>query len=365
MNSRSSHVVVIGGGAVGCAVAFALARSGVRTTLVEPDPFGAHASGKNPGNLNPILNAPPSLVPFALESFSRHLALAEELARLGCGRYALEPVRRLLLAFDPSEDEGLLDLSRAFEGRDGFSARPLEPEALRKLEPRLSVDVRTGLLVLGNMSVDARALTCALASGAVRLGAQLVRDRVRNLDTASGRVTGVHLGGGVLPCEAIVLATGPWVSETRRWLGVSLPIEPVKGQMLRMRLSGEGLRFDFSHGDIALYRRGRDEIWVGVTKERDGLDETPTEDGRAHLMAGAVRMLPDMARAVLLEHCAAARPQGPSGLPIVGKAAGWDNVFVANGGGIKGILLCTGIAQAIHDLLLVGSTRMPLAFQAA
>ena len=63
MIAPSSHVVVVGGGIIGCAVAFALARSGLRITLVEPDPFGAHASGNNPGNLNPFLNTPPALVP--------------------------------------------------------------------------------------------------------------------------------------------------------------------------------------------------------------------------------------------------------------------------------------------------------------
>jgi glycine oxidase len=91
-----------------------------------------------------------------------------------------------------------------------------------------------------------------------------------------------------------------------------------------------------------------------------GLDETPTEQGRAYLMAGAIQILPDMARASLLEHCASVRPQGPSGLPIVGETPGWDNVYVANGGGIKGVLLSMGIAQAIHDLLLAGRSALPL-----
>lgn len=365
MTSRSAQVLVVGGGAVGCAVAFVLARAGLRATLIEPDPFGAHASGKNPGNLNPLLNTPPSLVPLALESFRLHAALATELAQLGCPAYELEPVERILLAFEPSEAARLLELPRAFEGHEGFSAEPLAPAALRRLEPRLSGDALAGVLVLGNRSVNARAFTRALAEGAARLGAAFVRDRVLDLETESGRVTGVRTSGGRLPCDAVVLATGPWVVETRRWLGLALPVEPVKGQMLRMRLPGAAPRFDISHGDIALYRRGRGEVWVGVTKEPAGLDETPTEEGRAHLMAGAVRLMPDMAGAALIEHCAAARPQGPSGLPVVGQAPGWDNVVVANGGGIKGILLCAGMAQAVCDLLLAGGTSMPLQFQAA
>ena len=360
MISRSSHVVVVGGGIVGCAIAFVLARAGVRVTLIEPDPFGAHASGKNPGNLNPILNTSASLMPLALDSFRRHIALAGELAALGCKGYALAPVERILLAFEEPQCKQLQDTSQLWEGREGFSGRLLDPKAVRKLVPGVSEDMRAGLLISGNMSVDSRELVCALGQGAARLGAEIVHGRVDKLETASGRVTGVRVAGGGIACDAIVLATGPWVAETRTWLGMSLPVELVKGQMLKMRLPGAGPRYDLSHGEISLYRRGDDEIWVGVTKEQAGLDETPTEQGRAYLMAGAIRILPDMARAILLEHCASVRPQGPSGLPIVGEAPGLDNVYVANGGGIKGVLLSMGIAQAIHDLLLAGRSALPL-----
>src|SRR5262249_27870201 len=177
-----------------------------------------------------------------------------------------------------------------------------------------------------------------------------------------------RIGEARLACETIVLATGPWVCQTQRWLGSSLPIEPVKGEMLRMRLPGEGLRLDLSHGDISLYRRG-EGAGVGGGGEEAGepgiLDEARSEEGRARLMAGAMRILPGMERAELLEHCAAVRPQGPSGLPILGRLSEWENVFVANGGGIKGILLCTGMAQAMQELLVHGGARMATAFQAA
>lgn len=364
MISRSSHVVVVGGGIIGTAVAYVLARSRIRVTLVEPDAFGAHASGKNPGNLNPILNASPSMIPFALDSFRRHLVLAEELAALGCERYALEPVQRILVALDETDCEKLESLSRLFDGREGFSARLLDSKALREREPRLSAEVLLGLLVLGNMSVDSRALTRTLAEGAERLGAELRRGRVRALATTDGRVKAVGLEGDEIPCDAVVLATGPWVAETQAWLGVTLPIEPVKGQMLKMRLPGAPLAYDFSHGAISLYRRGKDEVWVGVTTEKAGPDESLTREGLQILRAGAERIMPEMARATLIEHCASVRPQAPSGLPILGRAPGCENAYVANGGGTKGVLLGPAIAQAIHDLLLTGRTPLSHGFQA-
>jgi glycine/D-amino acid oxidase-like deaminating enzyme len=50
----------------------------------------------------------------------------------------------------------------------------------------------------------------------------------------------------------------------------------------------------------------------------------------------------------------------PNGLPVFGPAVGWNNVFVANGGGTKGMLLCTGIGNAIRDLIFTGKTTLPV-----
>ena len=71
--------------------------------------------------------------------------------------------------------------------------------------------------------------------------------------------------------------------------------------------------------------------------------------------------MPAIRDAVLIEPLASLRPMTPTGLPVVGPAPGWNNVFVASGGGIKGMLLCTGIGVAIRDLVLTGKTTVPVA----
>ncbi len=360
MKSVSLSVVVIGGGVFGCATAYYLAKRGAKTTLIERDDFGDHASGKNPGNLNPIHGSPPELVSFALKSLQLHLALAAELADLGCADYDLQPVKRILLAFDEPERKGLEAAAKAFEGVPGLSASGLDADAILRLDPRLSSEVVAGLLVEGNMSVNSHAFNRALAEGAARSGATLLRNKVIGLETADDRIIGVRTPDGAIACDAVVLATGPWVGETREWLGFDQPVMPVKGEMLRMRLPGEGLQYDFTRGMISLYRRGRDECWIGVTREHAGFDETPTEAGRLHLLEAAARIMPAVRQAVLLEHAASLRPMSPSGLPLVGRVPGWGNAYVANGGGIKGMLLCTGVGQAISEIILDGATRLPI-----
>ena len=115
------RVVIVGGGVFGCCAAYELARSGARVSLIERDATGAHASGRNPGNLNPILGAVPALVPFALESFRLHRELATALAAGGTASYALEPVKRVLVAFDEKDEDELHAVERAFAGHPSFA----------------------------------------------------------------------------------------------------------------------------------------------------------------------------------------------------------------------------------------------------
>jgi glycine/D-amino acid oxidase-like deaminating enzyme len=130
--------------------------------------------------------------------------------------------------------------------------------------------------------------------------------------------------------------------------------------MLRLRLRDRNLSHDFTHGLISLYRRGDDEVWVGVTREQAGFDESATESGRRTLIDGAARIMPAIRDARMIEQLAALRPMTRSTLPIVGRAAGWSNVYIANGGGIKGMLLATGIGAAIRDLVVNGTTALPV-----
>jgi glycine oxidase len=358
----SQRVIVVGGGVIGCSVAYELAKAGANVALIERDGIGSHASGRNPGNLNPILGAEPALVPLALESLRLHRALVPELAALGCAPYRFEPVKRVLLAFDGRDRTELDDTARVFAAHPEFGAKRLTSPQLRSLEPRLSDTAVEGLLIEGNESVDSLALTRALAQGAQKAGAARLPSRLSGIRHERKRsVRGVYTESGELACDSLVLATGPWVSETRSWFGIELPVEPVKGEMLRLSLPGANVTHDFTHGIISIYRRGDDEVWVGVTRERCGFDERPTDDGKRRLIEGAARIMPAVREATLIEHLAALRPATPTGLPVIGRAPGWDNVFVANGGGIKGMLLSAGIGVAIRDLVMAGDTSMPVA----
>ena len=70
-------VVIVGGGVIGCASAYYLAKDGVKVLVIERDGIGAHASGYAAGGLNPLegKGIPGLLGPIAMESYRMHLRL--------------------------------------------------------------------------------------------------------------------------------------------------------------------------------------------------------------------------------------------------------------------------------------------------
>jgi glycine/D-amino acid oxidase-like deaminating enzyme len=71
--------------------------------------------------------------------------------------------------------------------------------------------------------------------------------------------------------------------------------------------------------------------------------------------------MPAIAEASLVQHTACLRPVAPDHLPIIGKAPGWDNVYLATGGAHKGILLSPAMGKAIADLITTGTTTLAIA----
>ena len=351
-------IAIVGGGIFGAAIAYVLTRDGFDVTLFEALSIGAHASSKNAGNLNPLHGTPSALLPFALESFRLHQAIAIGLAELKSAHYNLLPSHRILLELDNSKRKSLKKSTDLFTNTDGFSAEELDVEALHQIEPRLSQNVRFGILTKGSLAVDSYLLTMSLAQGAERLGAKYVYDSVLGVTKNGDRITGVKTYQERFACDEIIFATGPWLGETQACLDIDIDIEPVKGELLLMQLSGKPLEYDFTWGSTCLYKRRKNQVWVGGIFERSSFDMSPSLKNRESMLNQAAQIIPEIREARLLEHVVGLRPMTSSGLPLVGRVHKWQNAYLANGGGSKGVLLSVGIAQVIRDLLMEGKTNL-------
>ena len=204
----------------------------------------------------------------------------------------------------------------------------------------------------GSLSVDGAHLTRSIAEGSVRLNAVILRGAVSGVATQGAKVIGVRIGGDVVPCDDVVFATGPWIAGMKSWLGIDVAVEPVKGELLILQLPDGAPSHDVTFGSAALYRRRGDQVWVGGSMDRRGLDDAPSAEVKERLLDGASRLMPAIRQAALLAHVAALRPMTASDTPIAQLAEGWENVYIANGGGTKGVLLSVGIASKLCELLL-------------
>jgi glycine oxidase len=134
----------------------------------------------------------------------------------------------------------------------------------------------------------------------------------------------------------------------------------LKGEILRMALPGPALAHDILGPEVSLYSRADGLVWCGATTEWRGFDTEPSEAARQFLWQGAITLMPAMANARVVQHTVCLRPVAADGLPIIGKAPGCDNVYLATGGAKKGILLSPGIGKAIADLITEGQTPLSI-----
>jgi glycine/D-amino acid oxidase-like deaminating enzyme len=353
-------VVVVGAGITGAFAAYFLARAGASVTLLERDGVGAHASGRNPGGLNPLHGPgiPGPLQELALQSFRLHVEHWDEIESLSGRAFDRRRVERLHVALDEEDMRTLAAVADLHEEAAGFAGRLLDASEVLALEPRVTPRVTGGVLVDGNATVDPAAYTEAVVHAAVRLGVDLRTGEAVGLRRDGASACAVVLGrGGEIACDGVVVAPGAWASQASEWLGSALPLSPVKGELLLVE-TDIPLAADVSRGRLGAYQAGGSRIWLGGTEDDASFDSVPSASARERILAGIADLLPGLATGVVVRHVASLRPSTPDGLPVVGAVPGLENVFFAGGGGRKGMLLGSGLGRAVADLTTAGTTEV-------
>lgn len=167
-----------------------------------------------------------------------------------------------------------------------------------------------------------------------------------------GNVVGVNTAAGPILGDQVVLAAGAWSGEILGKLGLSLPVEPVKGQMILYKCASDFLSsMVLAKGRYAIPRRDG-HILIGSTLEHEGFDKTPTESALESLKASAVELIPALADAQVVGHWAGLRPGSPEGIPYIGEVPGFKGLWLNCGHYRNGLVLAPASCQLFADLLL-------------
>lgn len=338
----------MGGGIAGLTVAWELARRGVGVRLYEQGALGAGASGRNTGTL--LHQVEPEVAAMFRESVAVYSELLEGPVDFGWTRHD-----ELLLA----ADERQWGVARA--KADPLRAQGVRVEELSAddLHPWFGHAVRGGLLLPDVYALDANAVVHAVAEAARAAGATLVTGtRVGLVRARGGRVEGVVTDAGAVAADAVVLASGPWLTDLlpgapvragRGWLmrtarlpepvpwiveELSWPDQAVLGRAAAPQPLAElaGGPADTPVGEsFVICPQPGGEALLGASLSMSLRDAVEGVDAPRRMAQRALAVAPGLARtAAVTRAWSGLRPMTADGLPVVGPT-GIDGLYVHGG----------------------------------
>jgi glycine oxidase len=348
-------IVIVGAGVIGTAAAWRCAQRGLSVTLVDPDP-GRGAWRTAAGMLAPIteLHYTESVLSrLNLASLALYPDYAAELTeRTGLPTGYVE-CGTVEAAWDGADLHALRDL-HAFGASLGLTSHLLTGRELRELEPALAPGLPGGLLAEFDHQVDPRLMHAAQLRAALDLGVTVQVGTAR-LDVNAGRVTGVTIDDGTtLAADVVVLAAGAWSGQLD-----PVPVRPVKGQTLRLRLPGRNrlahvVRATIKGNTVYVVPRADGRFVVGASSEEAGFDLSPRAGAVYELLRDAQSIVPELGEAVLEEVCTGLRPGSADNAPLIGTSSVAGLIY-ATGHYRNGILLTPVTADAVAALIVDGA----------
>lgn len=362
----SSDVAVVGGGLIGCAIALRLVQQKVRVTVFERGEPGCEASTAGAGMIAPQgETAQPDLF-YELCAASRDLYpdFLAEVEEISGKRVDFHVHGTLMVAMDETERARL---EGVFEGQTqcGLSLEKLTSEELRKRNPHLSSRVLAGVFVAGDHWLDNEMLVAALRAACQRCGVVFrLHNEATRFNAGDSRVESIEARE---PDSAVttrysagsfVLAAGAWSGSLAKSLNVRLPVAPCRGQMMEFDGS-EDFPLAVRAGHCYAVSRSGGRIIAGSTMEYAGFEKSVTGEGLISILEGASRFLPLIKRLRFRRAWAGLRPDTEDHRPVLGYER-FQNLVFATGHFRNGILLTPVTAKLITELLLTGSTSIPI-----
>ncbi|HET7678481.1 MAG TPA: FAD-binding oxidoreductase [Candidatus Limnocylindrales bacterium] len=357
--TERADVVVVGGGIVGAASAYELARRGLQVVLLEAERLGYGASGRNLGYVWSHTRRPGPELALVDDTRRRLPELEEELG----ARFGLRQNGSLIFVTTDAQAVVLREFV-AQRRSDGLPVELLDSVAARAMAPILPETVTAASYCPWDAQVEPEAYVRAFGLAAQRHGARLREGvAVRSLRAGEGRVTGVETDVGPIEAEWTVVAAGGWTPSLVRQLGLELPILPMRLQVMQTEPMPPRLEH-LLYGPVAVKQYSafqelpsfRPELFASAAEERHGqllLEAACQKDDGSYVLGCAMDYpgfewrpdvrgvalisevlladLPELRAARFARAWAGILPYTPDNLPIIDGLPGWQGVIVAAG----------------------------------
>ena len=350
----SASVVVLGGGVIGLSTAYHLARSGVRdVVLLDRGALGSGSTCRAAGGVRAQFSDPLniSLGARSLETFRDFPArFGQDIDFREVGYLFLLSTPEAVTAFEGNV---------ARQNQLGVPSRVISVAEAQRLSPLVSAE---GLLAAAWSPTDGHctpeAVVLGYATAARRSGATLVPHcAATGIDVSGGRITGVRTEGGPIRTGSVVCAAGAWSAEVGAWVGVDLPVTPLRRQIV---VTGPvpdldphtPFTIDF---DTSFYFHGEGRgLLLGMSdpEETPGFQLTRSDAWLPRLGEAIARRAPAIGEVGIAGGWAGLYEMTPDHNALIGRADTVEGFLYATGFSGHGFLMGPAVGEVLRDLHL-------------
>jgi len=381
--NKTADVVIIGGGAIGCAVAYYLAKEGASVILLEKTGgllYGA--SGACHGGCPIPLPGSP-LFAYEMESLRLLKNLPQE---IDCD-IEYEKVGQLTCAIDdehyPYVEKYVQDLKNI-----GVDARLMDGATIRSLEPGIGREIIGGAEEWESGIFNPLKTVHGFARAAVKLGTEIrFCTEVKNIGIDKDKITSVATGGGSISTRWVVNAAGTGSPEIGDKVGLKVPVVPLRGQIVitepvplnerwrrikdavyltgsqSVRSAAESTDPIVKLGIVErLLMQEKSGNWlIGTSRDFAGCDNRATLSTIRHLIRRSMNILPGLRQISCIRVFAGLRPWCYiDERPILGTVESLAGFVLATGHGSGGVVLSPITGKLISEVITKGKTSMPI-----
>jgi sarcosine oxidase subunit beta len=361
MPVAGQEIAIIGGGVIGCSIAYHLARRGAKVVLIERDRLAAQASGASAGGVRQN-GRDPREMPLAIASIARWHSLEDELEadvefRMG---------GQLVVTEDPSLIPQLEQMV-ADQQALGLDIRYVDEPALRDLAPGLAPSITAGIHTDDDGQASAPMTTRAFGAAAERFSARILTSvTVTAINKAGGRVTGLETTSGPIACDWLVLAAGAWSPGLAAQLDLKLPIQTMALQMmatgptepmLRQTVGALNRRLSLKQVPNGSFVIGGG--WPGDADLAAGIGTTRMESIQGSIEHSSA-VFPALAKLPLARSWIGIEAQTIDEVPILGPIPGFANATIATGFSGHGFALSPIVGQLLSEQIIDGAPSISI-----
>nr|WP_153580161.1 FAD-dependent oxidoreductase [Bacillus cereus] len=375
---RHCDVLIIGGGIIGCSIAYYTSKYGRDVTIIEKGEFVSGTSSRCDGNILAIDKDPGFDSQMSLVSQKLVTDLSEEL------EHSFEyraPGSILVCESDEEMEAAQQWVNRQQEA--GLPFRMLDRQDIREESPFFADDLLGGLECATDSTVNPYLLAFSLLSEAQKFGAKAFKQtEVKSMEIETDGSFVVETTNGTFTAKQVVNAAGVWAPKIGQMLNINIPIEPRKGHIIvASRQQHVGCRKVMEFGYLISKFGGKRKVDALTEKYGVALVFEPTESqnfliGSSREFVGfhtrinnevikcianrAIRFYPKMADMMVIRSYAGLRPWTEDHLPIISRVEHIPNYFIAAGHEGDGISLAAVTGKVIEELLNEKETIIPI-----